>query len=150
MRILITGGAGFIGSHLCERLIAKATSYLPRQFFTGPPGKHSAFTRQSSLELLRHDVIEPILLEVTKFTTGCPASPVQLPVQPVRQSKTNVMGAINMLGLAKRVRRDPAASTSEFMAIRSSIHRLRNTGAQRSNPIGCVPVMTKASGWQKR
>ena len=137
MRILVTGGAGFIGSHLCDRLLTEGHDVICLDnFFTGRRGEYRAPARPSPFELIRHDVIEPILLEVDQiYNLACPASPVHYQYNPVKTMKTNVMGAINMLGLAKRVRARscrprPAKSTAT-----------RGASADRSywgnvNPIG--------------
>jgi UDP-glucuronate decarboxylase len=116
MRILVTGGAGFIGSHLCERLVSEGNEVLCLDnFFTGRRENIFHLLDNQLFELLRHDVTEPILLEVDQiYNLACPASPVHYQYNPVKTVKTNVMGAINMLGLAKRVRaRILQASTSE-------------------------------------
>ena len=117
MRILVTGGAGFIGSHLCERLLADGHDVICLDnFFTGRRENVFSLLDNCRFELLRHDVIEPILLEVDQiYNLACPASPIHYQYNPVKTVKTNVMGAINMLGLAKRVRaRILQASTSEI------------------------------------
>ncbi|MCA1816654.1 MAG: SDR family oxidoreductase [Acidobacteria bacterium] len=116
MRVLVTGGAGFIGSHLCERLLASGHDVLCLDnFFTGRRENVAHLLNEPRFELLRHDVIEPILLEVDQiYNLACPASPVHYQYNPVKTVKTSVMGMINMLGLAKRVRaRILQASTSE-------------------------------------
>jgi len=116
MRILITGGAGFIGSHLCERLLGEGQEVLCLDnFFTGRRVNIMHLLDNPRFELIRHDVTEPILLEVDQiYNLACPASPVHYQYNPVKTVKTSVMGAINMLGLAKRVRaRILQASTSE-------------------------------------
>ncbi|HXS00498.1 MAG TPA: UDP-glucuronic acid decarboxylase family protein [Pyrinomonadaceae bacterium] len=116
MRILVTGGAGFIGSHLCERLVGEGNEVLCLDnFFTGRRENILHLLDNPRFELIRHDVTEPILLEVDQiYNLACPASPVHYQYNPVKTVKTNVMGAINMLGLAKRVRaRILQASTSE-------------------------------------
>jgi UDP-glucuronate decarboxylase len=116
MRILVTGGAGFIGSHLCERLLNEDHDVLCLDnFFTGRRENIFHLFDKRRLELLRHDVIEPILLEVDQiYNLACPASPIHYQYNPVKTVKTSVMGMINMLGLAKRVRaRILQASTSE-------------------------------------
>jgi UDP-glucuronate decarboxylase len=116
MRILVTGGAGFIGSHLCERLLADGHEVICLDnFFTGRRQNVLHLLDNANFELLRHDVIEPILLEVDQiYNLACPASPVHYQFNPVKTVKTSVMGTINMLGLAKRVRaRILQASTSE-------------------------------------
>lgn len=116
MRILITGGAGFIGSHLCERLLAEGNEVICLDnFFTGSRQNVMHLLDNHNFELIRHDVTEPILLEVDQiYNLACPASPVHYQYNPVKTVKTNVMGMINMLGMAKRVRaRILQASTSE-------------------------------------
>jgi UDP-glucuronate decarboxylase len=116
MRILVTGGAGFIGSHLCERLLADGHDVLCLDnFFTGRRVNIAKLLDDHRFELIRHDVIEPILLEVDQiYNLACPASPIHYQYNPVKTVKTSVMGMINMLGLAKRVRaRILQASTSE-------------------------------------
>jgi UDP-glucuronate decarboxylase len=116
MRILVTGGAGFIGSHLCDRLIADGQEVICLDnFFTGRRENVLHLLGNHNFELLRHDVIEPILLEVDQiYNLACPASPIHYQFNPVKTVKTNVVGTLNMLGLAKRVRaRILQASTSE-------------------------------------
>jgi len=116
MRILVTGGAGFIGSHLCERLLDAGNEVICLDnFFTGRRENILPLLDNHRFELLRHDVIQPVLLEVDQiYNLACPASPVHYQYNPVKTVKTNVMGTINMLGLAKRVRaRILQASTSE-------------------------------------
>jgi UDP-glucuronate decarboxylase len=116
MRILVTGGAGFIGSHLCERLLRDGHEVICLDnFFTGRRENLFHLFDNPRFELIRHDVIEPILLEVDQiYNLACPASPVHYQYNPVKTVKTSVMGTINMLGLAKRVKaRILQASTSE-------------------------------------
>jgi UDP-glucuronate decarboxylase len=116
MRILVTGGAGFIGSHLCKRLVGEGHDVLCLDnFFTGRKENVSELIGNSNFELIRHDIIQPLLLEVDQiYNLACPASPVHYQYNPVKTVKTSVMGAINMLGMAKRVRaRILQASTSE-------------------------------------
>jgi UDP-glucuronate decarboxylase len=116
MRILVTGGAGFIGSHLCEKLMAGGDEVICLDnFFTGRRENVFHLLDNPRFELVRHDVIEPLLLEVDQiYNLACPASPIHYQYNPVKTVKTNVMGMINMLGLAKRVRaRILQASTSE-------------------------------------
>jgi UDP-glucuronate decarboxylase len=116
MRILVTGGAGFIGSHLCGRLLSEGHDVICLDnFFTGRRENVHPLMDSKRFELLRHDIIEPVLLEVDQiYNLACPASPVHYQYNPVKTVKTNVLGTINMLGLAKRVRaRILQASTSE-------------------------------------
>ena len=138
MRILVTGGAGFIGSHLCERLISEGNEVLCLDnFFTGRRENIFHLLDNPRFELLRHDVTEPILLEVDKiYNLACPASPVHYQYNPVKTVKTSVMGAINMLGLAKRVRaRILQASTSEVYGD-PLIHPQTEDYWGNVNPIG--------------
>ena len=138
MRILITGGAGFIGSHLCERLIGKGHEVLCLDnFFTGRRENIFHLLDNPRFELIRHDVTEPILLEVDQiYNLACPASPVHYQYNPVKTVKTSVMGAINMLGLAKRVRaRILQASTSEVYGD-PLIHPQTEDYWGNVNPIG--------------
>ncbi|MDX6446812.1 MAG: UDP-glucuronate decarboxylase [Blastocatellia bacterium] len=116
MRILVTGGAGFIGSHLCDRLISGGHEVICLDnFFTGRRENIQHLLDDHKFELVRHDVIQPILLEVDQiYNLACPASPIHYQFNPVKTVKTNVVGTLNMLGLAKRVRaRILQASTSE-------------------------------------
>jgi len=113
---LVTGGAGFIGSHLCERLLARGEEVLCMDnFFTGRKENIARLLGQPRFELVRHDVTQPFMLEVDRiYNLACPASPVHYQYNPVKTIKTNVLGALHVLGLAKRVRaRVLQASTSE-------------------------------------
>ena len=115
-RVLVTGGAGFIGSHLCERLLEKGHEVVCLDnFFTGNKKNIKHLLNDYRFEVIRHDLVNPILLEVDQiYNLACPASPVHYQYNPVKTVKTNVMGTLNMLGLAKRVKaRILQASTSE-------------------------------------
>ena len=115
-RVMVTGGAGFIGSFLCERLLAQGCEVLcVDNFFTGARANVAHLLPNPRFEVLRHDVTHPLFVEVDRiFNMACPASPVHYQFDPVQTTKTSVLGAINMLGLAKRTRaRILQASTSE-------------------------------------
>ena len=138
MRILVTGGAGFIGSHLCDRLINEGHDVICLDnFFTGRRDNIIPLLDNPRFELIRHDVIEPILLEVDQiYNLACPASPVHYQYNPVKTVKTSVMGMINMLGLAKRVKaRILQASTSEVYGD-PLIHPQVESYWGNVNPIG--------------
>jgi len=138
MRILVTGGAGFIGSHLCERLLNENHEVLALDnFFTGRRENIFQLLDDHRFELIRHDVSEPILLEVDQiYNLACPASPVHYQYNPVKTVKTSVMGAINMLGMAKRVRaRILQASTSEVYGD-PLVHPQTEDYFGNVNPIG--------------
>ncbi|HRX83807.1 MAG TPA: SDR family oxidoreductase [Phycisphaerae bacterium] len=117
MRTLVTGGAGFLGSHLCDRLLAAGHEVIALDnFFTGAKRNIAHLLGRSDFELIRHDIVNPILLEVDwVFNFACPASPVHYQNNPVKTVKTSVAGTMHMLGLAKRVgARILQASTSEI------------------------------------
>ncbi|HEY5975888.1 MAG TPA: UDP-glucuronic acid decarboxylase family protein [Geobacteraceae bacterium] len=138
MRILVTGGAGFIGSHLCERLLAQGEEVVcVDNFFTGSKQNIFHLLDNHRFELIRHDIIEPILLEVDQvYHLACPASPIHYQYNPVKTIKTSVMGTINMLGLAKRVRaRILLASTSEVYGD-PQVHPQTEAYWGNVNPIG--------------
>ncbi|MGA3051760.1 MAG: UDP-glucuronic acid decarboxylase family protein [Chitinispirillaceae bacterium] len=116
LRILVTGGAGFLGSHLCERLVNEGHDVICLDnYFTGRKRNVAHLLQKSNFELMRHDITSPFFLEVDQiYNLACPASPVHYQYNPVKTIKTSIMGAINVLGLAKRVRaRVLQASTSE-------------------------------------
>src|SRR5271168_1217009 len=137
-RVLVTGGAGFIGSHLCERLIAQGAEVLCLDnFFTGSRRNIKALLDDSNFELMRHDVTIPLYVEVDRiFNMACPASPVHYQFDPVQTTKASVHGAINMLGLAKRVKaRILQASTSEVYGD-PAVHPQTEDYWGNVNPIG--------------
>ncbi len=137
-RVLVTGGAGFIGSHLCERLLKDGCDVLcVDNYFTGSKDNIAAIAGELRFEPLRHDVTFPLYVEVDQiYNLACPASPVHYQFDPVQTTKTSVHGAINMLGLAKRVRaRILQASTSEVYGD-PEIHPQTESYWGNVNPIG--------------
>ena len=135
---LVTGGAGFLGSHLCDRLIARGDDVLcADNFFTGDKRNIAHLLDEKRFELLRHDVTFPLYVEVDRiFNLACPASPVHYQHDPVQTTKTSVHGAINMLGLAKRTgARILQASTSEVYGD-PEVHPQTEDYWGRVNPIG--------------
>ncbi len=138
MRILVTGGAGFLGSHLCERLLNEGHEVLCLDnFFTGRKQNIIPFLNNPSFELIRHDIVEPILLEVDQiYHLACPASPIHYQYNPVKTIKTNVIGTLNLLGLAKRIKaRFLLASTSEVYGD-PKVHPQKEDYWGNVNPIG--------------
>src|SRR5207253_7397297 len=105
-RVLVTGGAGFLGSHLCERLLAQGHDVLcVDNYFTGRKDNIAHLLPTACFEAMRHDVTFPLYVEVDEiYNLACPASPIHYQFDPVQTTKTSIMGAINMLGLAKRVK----------------------------------------------
>ncbi|NOQ97331.1 MAG: NAD-dependent epimerase/dehydratase family protein [Calditrichae bacterium] len=137
-RILVTGGAGFIGSHLCERLLGEGHDIICLDnFFTGYKRNILHLMDNHRFELVRHDITQSILLETDQiYHLACPASPVHYQYNPVKTIKTNVMGTINMLGLAKRVKaRVLLASTSEVYGD-PEVHPQPESYWGNVNPIG--------------
>ena len=137
-RVLVTGGAGFIGSHLCARLIEQGHQVLcVDNFFTGTRNNVASLLDHPSFELIRHDVTFPLYIEVDEiYNLACPASPIHYQFDPVQTTKTSVIGAVNMLGLAKRLRVPILqASTSEVYGD-PSIHPQVEGYWGNVNPIG--------------
>ena len=137
-RILVTGGAGFLGSHLCERLLAENNDVICLDnFFTGSKENIAHLLDHPYFELIRHDVTFPLYVEVDEiYNLACPASPVHYQHDPVQTTKTSVHGAINMLGLAKRTKaKILQASTSEVYGD-PQIHPQPESYVGHVNPIG--------------
>jgi len=137
-KVLVTGGAGFLGSHLCDRLVEAGQDVLcVDNFFTGSKQNLTNLLKNHKFELLRHDVTFPLHVEVSQiYNLACPASPIHYQHDPVQTTKTNVHGAINMLGLAKRLRaRILQASTSEVYGD-PEVHPQQESYWGRVNPIG--------------
>ncbi len=137
-RILVTGGAGFLGSHLCERLLGEGHDILcVDNLFTGHKRNIASLLGHPRFEFMRHDVTFPLFVEVDEiYNLACPASPVQYQVNPVQTTKTSVHGAINMLGLAKRVQAKVfQASTSEVYGD-PEVHPQPESYWGQVNPIG--------------
>src|SRR5579863_10042700 len=137
-RILVTGGAGFLGSHLCERLLAQGHDVLAvDNYFTGRKDNIIHLLGNPHFELVRHDVTFPLYVEVDEiYNLACPASPIHYQFDPVQTTKTSVLGAINMLGLAKRVKaRILQASTSEIYGD-PTVHPQREDYWGNVNPNG--------------
>jgi UDP-glucuronate decarboxylase len=137
-RVLVTGGAGFLGSHLCDRLVAQGADVLcVDNFYTGSRKNVEQFLDSHSFELMRHDVCFPLYVEVDQiYNLACPASPIHYQFDPVQTTKTSVHGAINMLGLAKRVKaKILQASTSEVYGD-PEVHPQPESYWGRVNPVG--------------
>ncbi len=137
-RILVTGGAGFLGSHLCDRLLNNNDDVICLDnFFTGSRNNIKHLLSNPNFELIRHDIVQPILLEVDQiYNLACPASPVHYQYNPVKTTKTSVMGTINMLGLAKRIKaRILQASTSEVYGD-PTVHPQPEDYWGNVNPVG--------------
>ena len=137
-RVLVTGGAGFLGSHLCERLLEQGASVICLDnFFTGTRRNIESLLDSHRFELMRHDVTFPLYVEVDQiFNLACPASPIHYQHDPVQTTKTSVHGAINMLGLAKRLKaKILQASTSEVYGD-PNVHPQAENYWGHVNPIG--------------
>ena len=137
-RILITGGTGFLGSHLCEQLLREGNDIICLDnFFTGDKKNIAHLLGLPNFELIRHDIINPIYLEVDEiYNLACPASPVHYQFNPIKTIKTNVMGVINVLGIAKRTKAKVLqASTSEIYGD-PEVHPQNESYWGKVNPIG--------------
>jgi UDP-glucuronate decarboxylase len=137
-RILITGGAGFLGSHLCERLLNEDNDIVCLDnFYTGNKDNITDFLANPHFELIRHDIINPVYLEVDEiYNLACPASPVHYQLNPIKTIKANVIGVINVLGIAKRAKaKILQASTSEVYGD-PEMHPQNESYWGRVNPIG--------------
>ena len=137
-KVLVTGGTGFVGSFLCDRLIDEGHEVIAiDNFFTGSKSNLRQLESNPNFELIRHDIVEPLLLEVDWiFNLACPASPVHYQYNPIKTAKTNVMGALNMLGLAKRLNaRILQASTSEVYGD-PQVHPQPESYFGNVNPVG--------------
>ncbi len=137
-RILVTGGAGFLGSHLCDRLISQGHDVLCLDnFFTGSKKNIQHLLGNPCFELIRHDLVQPVFLEVDQiYNLACPASPIHYQYNPVKTIKTSVLGAIHMLGLAKRIKaKILQASTSEIYG-NPSVHPQKENYWGNVNTIG--------------
>ncbi len=137
-KILVTGGAGFIGSHLCERLVARGDDVLCLDnFFTGAKANVAHLLKADNFELLRHDVTVPLVVEIDEiYNLACPASPVHYQYDPVQTTKTSVHGAINMLGLAKRTGAKILQSSTSEVYGDPEVHPQPESYKGNVNPIG--------------
>ena len=150
-RILVTGGAGFLGSHLCERLLDAGNDVLcVDNYFTGTKHNIAACLGNPHFELMRHDVTFPLYVEVDEiYNLACPASPVHYQHDPVQTTKTSVHGAINMLGLAKRVRAKIfQASTSEVYGD-PTVHPQVESYRGNVNPIGTARLLRRGQALRR-
>jgi NAD(P)-dependent dehydrogenase (short-subunit alcohol dehydrogenase family) len=150
-RVLVTGGAGFIGSHLCERLLERGDEVLcVDNFYTGTRRNVQHLLSNPLFEVMRHDVCFPLYVEVDEiFNLACPASPVHYQFDPVQTTKVSVHGSINILGLAKRVKAKVLqASTSEVYGD-PTVHPQKEDYWGNVNPIGLRSCYDKANGARK-
>ena len=150
-RILVTGGAGFLGSHLCDRLVGAGHEVLcVDNFYTGSKDNIAHLLGQPNFELMRHDITFPLYVEVDEiYNLACPASPVHYQNDPVQTTKTSVHGAINMLGLAKRLKRAsckprPARYTA------TDVHPQPESTGGTSTRSASAPATTRASAAPRR
>lgn len=137
-RVIVTGGAGFLGSHLCDSLLKKRGDVICiDNFFSGSKDNIRHLFSHPYFELIRHDIIHPVFLEVDKiYHLACPASPIHYQYNPIKTVKTNVMGTINMLGLAKRIKARILLSSSSEVYGDSKAHPQIESSWGNVNPIG--------------
>ncbi len=137
-RFLVTGGAGFLGSHLCDALLEKGADVVCiDNFFSGNKDNISHLFSHHYFELIRHDIIHPLFVEVDKiYHLACPASPIHYQLNPIKTVKTNVMGTINMLGLAKRIKARILLTSSSEVYGDSYVHPQPESYWGNVNPIG--------------
>src|SRR5918911_2395637 len=137
-RVLVTGGAGFLGSHLCERLRAEGNDVLcVDNYFTGRKDNIAHLIGDPHFEAMRHDVTHPLFVEVDEiYNLACPASPIHYQFDPVQTTKTSVIGAINMLGLAKRVKAKIFQSSTSEVYGDPTVHPQKEDYRGNVNPIG--------------
>jgi UDP-glucuronate decarboxylase len=137
-RVLVTGGAGFLGSHLCERLVAQGHNVLcVDNYFTGQRNNIAGLLQEANFEVMRHDVTHPLFVEVDEiYNLACPASPVHYQHDPVQTTKTSVLGAINMLGLAKRLKAKILQSSTSEVYGDPTLHPQPEAYRGNVNPIG--------------
>jgi UDP-glucuronate decarboxylase len=137
-RVLVTGGAGFLGSHLCERLVAAGSDVLcVDNYFTGRKDNVARLLGDPHFEAMRHDITHPLFVEVDEiYNLACPASPIHYQFDPVQTTKTSVIGAINMLGLAKRVKAKIFQSSTSEVYGDPTVHPQPEAYRGNVNPIG--------------
>jgi UDP-glucuronate decarboxylase len=137
-RILVTGGAGFLGSHLCERLVARGDDVLcVDNYFTGRKDNIAHLLQNPYFEAMRHDITHPLFIEVDEiYNLACPASPIHYQFDPVQTTKTSVIGAINMLGLAKRLKAKILQTSTSEVYGDPSVHPQTEDYRGNVNPIG--------------
>jgi UDP-glucuronate decarboxylase len=137
-RVLVTGGAGFLGSHLCERLVAQGDDVLcVDNYFTGRKDNVARLLGNPHFEALRHDITHPLFVEVDEiYNLACPASPIHYQFDPVQTTKTSVIGAINMLGLAKRLKAKIFQSSTSEVYGDPDVHPQPESYRGNVNPIG--------------
>jgi len=151
-RVLVTGGAGFLGSHLCDRLVRNGNDVLcVDNYFTGRRDNIAHLLGEPNFEVMRHDITVPLNVEVDEiYNLACPASPVHYQFDPVQTTKTSVMGAINVLGMARRTGAKVfQASTSEVYGD-PTVHPQTEEYRGNVNPLGPAPATTRASVARKR